>query len=184
MGYLIKIHYTENNNYYGSTGFYSGLESQKRSINSGIQLINNIDSYDSILIMRADTFIKDHFSEIFNIHWNKIMFSSVCFKLNNFHKLKNNDPRIGDTIIFIPSEYFYLLSNPAGIWNSHDTWTFLKDNYKLTNNDLDVMLDTFHDSDTLKDWNPIYYLVNRDISNIHITKDTIVDRTLFSTPEF
>ena len=35
-----------------------------------------------------------------------------------------------------------------------------------------MMLNTYHDSDSWKDWNPIYYIVNRPENNHHTTKET------------
>ena len=41
----------------------------------------------------------------------------------------------------------------------------------LKYDDLDTMLRTFHDSDSAKDFNPLYYIVNRRQSHVHHTKD-------------
>jgi hypothetical protein len=46
----------------------------------------------------------------------------------------------------------------------HHTWKDLMINTNLTIYDLDTILNTFHDSDSAKDWNPIYYIVNRWIN--------------------
>ena len=34
-----------------------------------------------------------------------------------------------------------------------------------------MMLNTYHDSDSAKDFNPIYYIVNRNVKNTHRTKE-------------
>ena len=34
-------------------------------------------------------------------------------------------------------------------------------NTDLTYDDLDTMINTYHDSDSSKDYNPLYYIVNR-----------------------
>ena len=33
-----------------------------------------------------------------------------------------------------------------------------------------MMINTYHDSDSAKDYNPIYYIVNRHETSIHTTK--------------
>lgn len=41
------------------------------------------------------------------------------------------------------------------------------------------MINTFHDSNSAKDWNPLYYIVNREESSIFHTKDEIFDKFNF-----
>jgi hypothetical protein len=94
--------YSELNTFKGP----SGLESQKKKINEGIALIKDIDSYDAVYCVRADTCFEEEFTFVFDINWNKIMFNFVCWRKE--YKLSNNDPRIGDTMMFIPKKYFYI----------------------------------------------------------------------------
>jgi hypothetical protein len=53
----------------------------------------------------------------------------------------------------------------------HNSWHDLIVYHKLTYEDLDMMLNTYHDSDSAKDYNPIYYIVNRNVNNTHRTKE-------------
>lgn len=145
--------------------YYQNLIGQTKLINNCIDRITNIDNYDSILCMRIDIFLKDKFFEIFNPNSNKILFPSICFKPH--HKCGVH-PRVNDIMMFIPKKYFNLIKK---FELSHDTWYELITSHKLTYEDLDMMLNTYHDSDSAKDFNPIYYIVNRTINNTHRTKE-------------
>jgi len=117
--------------------------------------------------MRIDLQLKEYFSKIFNPLWNKILFPSICFK--PFHETDMGHPRVNDTILFFPKKYFnYLTLFLIG----HNLWEDFILNTDLTYEDLDTMLDTYHDSDSQKDWNPIYRIVNRPETSIYSIKDT------------
>ena len=126
-------------------------------------LKEDLKEYDFILYMRIDIYLKDVFFDIFDPRWDKIMFPSICFKPR--HKCGPH-PRVNDTMMFIPKKYFSYLDIKLG----HDSWADLI-NRSLTYEDLDMMLTTFHDSDSQKDFNPIYFIVNRPEASIQRTKD-------------
>ena len=113
--------------------------------------------------MRIDLFLKDKFSEIFNPTSDKILFPSICFEPH--HKCDIH-PRVNDMMMFIPKKYFYLINK---ITLNHGSWYDLITLYNLKYDDLDMMLDTYHDSDSAKDFNPIYYIVNRHQEMNHTT---------------
>jgi hypothetical protein len=85
-------------------------------------------------------------------------------------------------MIFIPSTYFYLFN--LNIYLNHDAWFTYKTDYNLTNNDMDFILDTYHDSDTFKDFNPLYYMVSRPENQKWHSENFVIDRNLFSTNLF
>lgn len=158
---LIKIYSNELIGY----KFYNNLIGQNKLIHNAIDNIKDINDYDFILFMRIDLYLKDNFFKIFQINENKILFPSICFK--PYHKVKNH-PRINDMMMYIPKKFF----NKINIIDiSHNTWCDLVINHKFTYDDFDVMLNTFHDSDSAKDFNPIYYIVNRPENTIQHTKD-------------
>ena len=109
--------------------------------------------------------VKDNFIEIFNPYSDKILFPSICFK--PFHKCGIH-PRVNDMMIFIPKKYFDFIKK---IEICHGSWFQLIEWYKLNYDEIDTMLNTFHDSDSAKDLNPLYFIVNRPINKIHHTKD-------------
>jgi hypothetical protein len=61
-------------------------------------------------------------------------------------------------MLFIPKKYYKYIPN---ISCDHNTWRNLMKNTDLTYDDLDTMINTYHDSDSSKDYNPLYYIVNR-----------------------
>lgn len=152
------------------------------------KLINNaiyknrkyINNYDFVYVCRIDLYLKDYFIEKFNIEWNKIYFSNITWR--ECYKTFNNEPRIADVMMFIPSPYFYLFN--LNIYLNHDAWFTYKTDYNLTNNDMDFMIDTYHDSDTFKDFNPLYYMVSRPENQKWHSENYLIDRSLFSTNLF
>ena len=150
--------------------YYENLIGMNKLIHNCIDRITNINNYDFILCMRIDLFLKDlflkdKFFESFNPYSNKILFPSVCFK--PFHKCGIH-PRVNDMMMFIPKKYFDFIKK---FELSHNSWHDLIVSHKLSYEDLDMMLNTYHDSDSAKDFNPIYYIVNRNVNNTHKTKE-------------
>ena len=71
-------------------------------------------------------------------------------------------------MMFIPKKYFdFIKKFELGHKSWHDLIVFHKLSYK----DLDMMLNTYHDSDSAKDFNPIYYIVNRHVTKNHRSKE-------------
>ena len=138
--------------------------------------------YDSIIYLRIDLFLKKKFFEIFKKEYTKITIS------NWFYGCGLNHPKyfISSLICIIPKKYFENLKKIT-IYYSDNRWlkgdkewlehinkkkynghemviTLLKNtNLKIT--DFDVLVNTLHSSNTLKDWNPLFIQYDRDISN-------------------
>jgi len=120
----------------------------------------DINQYDAIFYCRIDLLLKDKFLEIFDPNYTTIRYPSVCYLYEGFNKMSNlgNHPRVSDTMCFIPKKYFYKLKY---FYIGHESWCNLINEGGLTYDDIDTILDTYHDSDTEKDFNPIYKIVNR-----------------------
>uniref|UniRef100_A0A6C0KQJ4 Uncharacterized protein n=1 Tax=viral metagenome TaxID=1070528 RepID=A0A6C0KQJ4_9ZZZZ len=146
--------------------FYTNLLGVNTLINNCINRVENITSYDFILCMRIDLFLKDKFMDIFKLDNDKILFPSICFEPH--HKIGIH-PRVNDMMMYIPKKYIIFFKQ-NGINLVHETWYNLVTNYNFNYEQLDTMLNTYHDSDSAKDYNPIYYIVNRHESSIHTTK--------------
>jgi hypothetical protein len=146
--------------------FYTNLLGRNTLINNCINRVENITSYDFILCMRIDLFLKDKFMDIFKLDNDKILFPSICFEPH--HKIGIH-PRVNDMMMYIPKKYIIFFKQ-NGINLVHETWYNLVTNYNFNYEQLDTMLNTYHDSDSAKDYNPIYYIVNRHESSIHTTK--------------
>jgi len=141
-------------------------------VNNAIKSINNLNEYDSILTTRLDIFLKAYFKKIFNKNWNKIMFISQNWTLWNF--FDNGDPCINPIIQFIPKKYLYI--NFISV--DHNAWSVYKNMHKLTKNDMDFMLDYYHDADSYKDYNPVYRIVSREENKIWYDKGIKINRDL------
>lgn len=146
--------------------FYPELIGQNGLIHNCMKRINYLKEYDFVLCMRIDICLKDKFMEIFNPHSSKILFPSICFEPH--HKVGNH-PRVNDLMLYVPKKYIGLFKE-KDIQLSHRSWFELIEHYKLDYSELDTMLNTYHDSDSAKDYNPIYYIVNRRENKIHRTK--------------
>ena len=111
--------------------------------------------YDFIFYCRVDLFLKPSFPAAVDLGWSTLHFPFVCWKRR---AITHGHPRVSDTMLFIPSHYFSYIPQ---VVISHDAWLISVTNLSLTYDDLDVMITTFHDSDSHKDWNPLYRIVNR-----------------------
>lgn len=156
--------------------FYEDLIGQEKLIHNAMSKITNIDKYDFLLIMRVDLFLKEKFTQIFHHKWDKIMWPSICFKPH--HKCGIH-PRVNDMMIFFPKKYYKYLQHIHFSPTGHSQWADFINKTNLKYNDLHTILNTFHDSDSAKDFNPIYYIVNRKQSNIHHSKGHFFDKEHF-----
>jgi len=73
-------------------------------------------------------------------------------------------------MVYIPKNYHLDL-----ITLNHDSWEELcKKGFKYS--DIDVMINTYHDSDSSKDFNPLYTIVNRNKTNKWYSPNEIFDK--------
>jgi hypothetical protein len=134
--------------------------------------------YDFVFAIRIDIYLKNMFFEKFDPNWNRITFSQICW--TKCCRVDNNEPRVSDVIIFVPKRLFYLFDRYLHLF--HESWICYKVNYKLTNSDLNLMIDTYHDSDSFKDWNPLYYIVSREESKIWHSEGYKLNMNTFDGP--
>jgi hypothetical protein len=157
--------------------FYEDLIGPSAQIQSALVKLGNIDKYNFVFLIRVDLFLKPKFIELFNANWDKIMWPSICMKPH--HKWVNH-PRVNDMMIFVPRKYFaYLKDLHYNYDGGHAQWKYYVDSTDLTYNDLDTILNTYHDSDSAKDYNPLYSIVNRQVATIHQTPGEIFNKTIF-----
>ena len=152
-----------------------------------IKSINNITQYEFVLFVRVDLVLKDEFINRYNPSWKTIHFPSVCWLKDS--KIDNH-PRVNDMMLHIPSKYYKYIDNMHFKPTGHALWYDLVRDTDITYDDLNTMLDTYHDSNTLRDWNPLYYIANRHRTDIwhskgHIFKKapkSLVVYTYFASP--
>jgi len=141
--------------------YYGTLIGQTKLIHNCVDRIDNINDYDFILCMRIDLCLKDKMIDIFDPHSDKILFPYITHRKSGIH------PRVSDMMMYIPKKYFNLIKK---LHLNHHTWRELVDSHKLNYKDLDTFLNTHHDSDSAKEYNSIYYIVNRPQCKRNILK--------------
>jgi hypothetical protein len=117
----------------------------------------NYRTYDFVFFLRIDLCLKDKIFECNLLDNNKILFPFICFTINNNDKIEGY-PRVCDTFISIPKKWFHIIMN---IEFYHSSWKLLMENQHLTMKNIDTVIKTYHDSDSEKDLNPLYYITNR-----------------------
>lgn len=166
---LLKIY----NEYIIGNIIYDNVIGINNLFNNSISNIQNIESYNFIFVNRIDLFFKDYFLEVFNPNWTTIRFPTICFIPH--HKCGTH-PRVNDMMLFIPKKYYKYIHN---IHICHESWYNIIKNTDLKYDDMDTMLNTYHDSDSFKDLNPIYRIVNRIECNKTHTQGVIFDKFNF-----
>ena len=139
-----------------------------------INKIKDIEKYDFILYLRIDLFLKEHFIETLNPTINMILFPTICWARDC---KTGSNPRVNDMLLFVPKKYYTYINK---IQICHETWDILMNQTDLTYNDLDTIIHTYHDSDSFKDYNPLYYIVNRPESKVFHSEGRIFDKHNFS----
>lgn len=135
-----------------------------RSINDHVALskagIAHNANYDFIWFIRIDVYLKEALLERLvqigsTAFQERILYPSMCYI--GHHKTRSW-PRVNDTMLSIPMKYRELLDS-GELTLDHDSWASIAN--KRPDVNLGFLLDTLHDSDSEKDWNPIYTIVNR-----------------------
>lgn len=155
-------------NIFGEDAHYNFKLSHDISQYLGLQnALDKIDflfdeNIDFLLILRNDLFLRDEFYNIFSVNDSVLKFPSVCWYENR--KLASGLPRTNDTIFFIPKIYLGLRKTfrAQGFKDGHDLldlWTKMIPDLRY-----DFYLDTYHDSNTIHDWNPLYKMIGREES--------------------
>jgi hypothetical protein len=154
--------------------FHPNVIGADKLISCALQNVR-LDVYDFLVIARIDLFMKPLFTETFNPAWEKIMWPSLTWK--RFSKLPSGHPRISDMMLFVPKKYFQ--HKTVFPFLDHNQWErFVHSG--LGYDELDTMLHTLHDSDSEKDFNPLYYIVNRPECRVHHSEGELFDKRNFN----
>jgi hypothetical protein len=131
-------------------------------------------NYDYIFFLRIDLCLKPMFKTVWQTPVDKIMYPFICFI--PYHKTYKGLPRIADTMIYIPKSKYNILfySNTIPEVFSHDSWYYLLQS-GIQSSHIDVFLKTYHDSDSYKDWNPLYCMLYRPQRLTWQTKGYVFD---------
>lgn len=149
---IYKDYYNKNK----SNIFYDHLIGNKNLINNALK---HIDKTKNLLILRIDLLLKDLFFKVFEPNSPDIVFPSICWYEGRIHQ---GYPRVNDMMMFVPSEFLDL---PIGDGFCHEGWMILETKLGIPRKRIDTIVETLHDSDSNKDFNPLYKVVNRPESN-------------------
>lgn len=122
--------------------------------------------YDFVFFLRIDLVLKPLFaSHVFRLDSEKILFPCACFihwpgHAGVWHKCVDGSPRIADVMSIVPRKFY---AHMHGAMNSfgHETWSHLAREHGMGKDQMGFLLRTYHDSDSYKDWNPIYFISDR-----------------------
>ena len=135
-----------------------------------------IEPYDFLLLLRVDLLLSDLFTTVYNPFNNRITFPSICMK--DVDVTTNRFPQPADTMFHIPCKFFETFVQCVHIvpnYNDlHIMWEILCRFGHLTYESLDTMVPTYHDSDSEKDYNPLYTIINRPRRNQPVTPQHIL----------
>lgn len=113
--------------------------------------------YNIVFYIRIDLILKDYFIKIYNPSYTKIVYPFVCWRRD--YKQPNGHPRISDLMVSIPSNYLHVLKKRVNILD-HNSYSYLLAN-NVPEHDISYFINTYHDSDSAKDYNPLYKIANR-----------------------
>ena len=164
--------------------FNEHLMGQQGLINNALdnKNLSSIGQYEFIFICRIDLFLKDLLFDLFDPYSQKLTFPSVCWLKGAVY---NNMPRVSDTMLFIPKNMLnrdFIINKNVSLY--HDSWFIYVNNHKLNFNDLSVYLDTYHDSDSAKDFNPLYYIVGREESTVWHSMGYILNKSTMQSNKY
>lgn len=141
----------------GST-FHDTLIGMKGLYEDSLEKLN-FEKYDFVYYIRIDLYLKDFFFDCLKFE-EKIIYSFICFI--PYHEYENK-PRVADLLVCVPKCFYDKVFSQKINILCHEGWYNLEKN-GLETSDIDCILKTYHDSDSAKDWNPLYTIVNRDES--------------------
>lgn len=123
--------------------------------------MSGLGAEEPILVCRIDLMLKELFGEVLDPNWDRLMFPSSCWIPDHMCGMR---PRVSDMMMFVPKSIIPKIS--ADPFLSHKAWEKYEKNRILRRDEMGLMLDTYHDSDSAKDYNPLYRIVNRPQSSV------------------
>ena len=122
--------------------------------------------YQFICYIRIDIFLKEAFSKLFNPSWDKIIAPSIF-------KQDNSVLGVNDMMLYIPRKHYVYLKDIYFQCSGHTQFRHLINTTNLKHEDLGIMLQIVHNSNSVCEKNPLYYIVNRTEANTPEINDHI-----------
>ena len=135
--------------------------------------------YEFIFVSRIDLLFKEKLFEVFDANWKTIHFPMAWHWRKNkpIGELKCNFkyPVIVDTMMFIPKKYFHVIFEfqlNCKCWNS----LLCNENLNINYNDMDFMINTAHQPNTSRQWNPLFRMMGRTEKSEKLYKWNFFDK--------
>ena len=154
--YADAIRYTIIPEHLGEYGLIDNTIAQLREM--------DLSSYDNILFVRIDLFLREYFILKYHPGENCIMYAHL-----DSHESSGNGgpfPGVCHNITFVPSKFFKFLLE-GNVWKWHESAN-IACNYTR---DIKFLINSFHSCDTAKEWNPLYAMAGRDEPHIWLQKN-------------
>lgn len=134
------------------------LANQMELIKNAIEMIHDkLNTYDTLLIIRIDIYLKERFIKEYNADNNTVQIPFVLWSLN--YKTPKGNPMLTDIIIHFPKiHYDKLYARYSGEVHDHDFLDIVPLEYEK---EYSLMTRNFHDADSAKDFNPYYRMIGR-----------------------
>jgi hypothetical protein len=148
-------------------------------IKATVDNINKLNKfeYDFILFVRIDLFLKPDFFEVLDTETNKISFLANNYNPKNCNHRHKDSPEVVDLFVLIPKKYYYILDSKFSL--NHDSWNYLKRQYKLTDDDMTFMSNLMFDSNSTIDQNQ-YNVMSSRKENKKLHTDKTSDKPIDS----
>ena len=133
----------------------------ERLLNLGISRAQKISEYGGVLFIRADLKLKPGFFHYFDL-FDKITFSFISERrARRLTGLPNGNlrPQIGDMLVYVPRKHSSVFNKKGQFKLYHDAYNFFDANR------IGFMVNTYHDSNSKNNANPLYEIVNRPATN-------------------
>lgn len=133
--------------------------SQNMLIKDSLDMLKDtLDTYDALLILRMDLFLKERFINEYNPDTPTVQFPFNTWTI--MKRTPGGNPRVADTIFHFPKEHYDKLH---GLYDgeTNGNHAFLDGVPLQYEKEFSYMTKHFHDSDSAKDFNPYYRIIGR-----------------------
>jgi hypothetical protein len=131
------------------------------------QIESKLFEYDFILIARNDIILFDEFINKFNPNDDKIKFPFIHSYRTRRVYGTSEFPIVGDAFMYFPKKYFFtlaIINIIASGFHMHDIVHLMKEaNFDF---EFDVYCNTYHDTNSELEWNPLYKMSGRPQSKV------------------
>lgn len=184
QNYLLKEFYNSLDVKYTEFESPIGWENLLKTSLESLLSKGNLDELDFVFIFRIDLIFKDKMRSSFRYKSNCVLYPSILWKIMPpleypYFWAYPNTPqngryKVNDVFLFVPKARFEQLFDGQIKMHHHILYNMSDELY----NNVSYFVNTYHDSDTEKDWNPLYKIANRPESKIWYSEGHIIEHGL------